>query len=90
MLQNMMYSIEWNKKVSKFLDKHKEILPQFKIKIDLLAVWDTRTLDIEPLRWRWKNKFRLRIWDYRFFYEIREEEIVIYFYDAWNRWDVYK
>jgi mRNA-degrading endonuclease RelE of RelBE toxin-antitoxin system len=32
----------------------------------------------------------LRIWKYRFLYEIIEDKILIYFYDADSRWDVYK
>lgn len=46
-------------------------------------------LDIKKLSWE-ENCFRLRIWKYRFKYKIIEQEIVVYFYDVWSRWDIYK
>jgi len=46
-------------------------------------------LDIKVLQWL-PSCYRLRIWDYRFLYEIIEDNLIITFFDAWNRGDIYK
>ena len=46
-------------------------------------------LDIKPLRGT-DNNFRLRISKYRFLYAIKDNELCIYLYKWWSRWDVYK
>ncbi|MFA5916767.1 MAG: hypothetical protein WC850_00850 [Candidatus Gracilibacteria bacterium] len=46
-------------------------------------------LDIKPLKGK-NNHYRLRIGKYRFLYEIIENKILIYFYNADSRGDVYK
>lgn len=46
-------------------------------------------MDVKKLKWT-ENKYRLRIWKNRFLYEIFEDRIVIYFYDAGSRGWIYK
>ncbi len=46
-------------------------------------------LDIKILIWL-PNTYILRIWKYRFLYEIIEDKIIINFFDAGSRWDIYK
>ncbi|MDR3169523.1 MAG: plasmid stabilization system [Candidatus Peribacteria bacterium] len=55
----------------------------------LLLKGETVSLDIRPLQGE-ENRYRLRVGDYRFLYEVREMEIVVYFYEAGARGDVYK
>lgn len=87
-----MYKIIISKKVAKFLDKNKDLNDKF-LSI-LKEFWvnpfgDNSILDIKILKWE-KNKFRLRLWKYRFLYEIIKDEIIIFFYNVWSRWDIYK
>ncbi len=63
----MRYKIELNKKVKKFLANHEIIARQFYEKIYLLALNEIKSLDIKKLKWN-ENKYRLRIWKYRFLY----------------------
>jgi mRNA-degrading endonuclease RelE of RelBE toxin-antitoxin system len=88
----MTYQIKIHKRVEKFLNMQSDdFVLWFFEKAKILAnnLYD-ETLDIKPLQWKEKWCFRLRIGKYRFKYRINEDEIVIYFYDAWGRWDVYK
>ncbi len=87
-----MYKVFFEKRVLKFLEKHKKekIITQFKKSIEKLKINPTnKTLDIKILKW-FEWKYRLRIWDYRFIYEINNKEIFIIFIYAWGRWDIYK
>jgi len=88
----MSYKIKFHKKVFKFLEKC-----DLKIAEDfynsLQELWENphkNNLNIKKLSWKEKKCFRLRIWKFRFKYIIIEEDIIVYFYDAWSRWDVYK
>lgn len=87
-----MYRVIFEKRVLKFLEKHKseKIITQLKKSIEKLQQNPIdNTLDIKSLKW-FDWKYRLRICDYRFIYEIDNEEIIIIFIYAWNRWDIYK
>lgn len=87
-----MYKIFLEKRVLKFLEKHKweKIISQFEKSVDKLKLNPlNKELDIKILKW-FEWKYRLRIWDFRFIYEINEKEIIIIFIYAWNRWDIYK
>lgn len=85
-----MYKIETSKEVDKFLDKHRDIAKKFVQNLETLKILPfSNNLDIKSLKWK-KNHYRLRIWKYRFLYEIIENEILIYFYEADTRWDIYK
>jgi len=41
------------------------------------------------MKW-YTESYRLRIWKYRFIYEIIEDKLIITFTDWDNRWDIYK
>jgi mRNA interferase RelE/StbE len=87
----MDYKLHVSKQVLKFLDKTET---KFRVKIinafDLLVKNPyTKDLDIKPLQNK-KGHFRLRLGKYRFLYEISESELLIYFYKADSRGDVYK
>lgn len=88
--EKMTYEIELHKRVEKFLDKHSDKFSiSFFEKANILSTnpYDN-TLDIKQLKWKnWCR--RLRIWKYRFLYEIQENTIIIYFYNADSRWNIY-
>ncbi len=87
----MTYNIILDKKVQKFLDKQTDkFVTRFFEKATILSQ-DPRTpfLDIKRLEWL-DASFRLRIGKYRFLYRIDHDQIVIYFFDADGRGDVYK
>ena len=84
-----MYKLDLSKKVIKVLSKNELLAKKFyhHVKILLLNPFSNK-LDIKKLQWE-TNRYRLRIWKYRFLYEIYEEKVIIYFYDAWSRWGIY-
>lgn len=87
-----MYKVILEKQVQKFLEKHKweELIGKFTIAIRKLALEPyENNLDIKVLVWL-PNSYRLRIGKYRFLYEILDEKIIITFFSAGNRGDVYK
>jgi len=87
-----MYKIILEKPVEKFLEKHKweTIISQFEKSLIFLSSdpYDN-DLDIKIITWL-PNSYRLRIWKYRFLYEIVEDTISISFFKAGSRWEVYK
>lgn len=88
-----MYTYKFHKKVFKFLEKQdKKLLKKLKEKIKILCEDPynrSNFLDCKVLSGS-KNSYRLRIWKYRFLYTIIKKEILIYFYKADSRWDIYK
>lgn len=87
-----MYKIILEKQVIKFLEKHKweNIIDDFESSLVFLSNDPyENNLDIKILIWL-PNSYRLRIWKYRFLYEIIENTISISFFKAGNRWDIYK
>ena len=86
----MYFGIELSKDVKKFLSKHEDIARLFYQKIKILSSNNSSSnLDIKPLKWQ-KNHYRLRIGKYRFLYEIIDDQVLIYFYEADSRWSIYK
>ena len=86
-----MYKINITKKVFKFLSKHKgeKLITSFENSLIILKNNPYRnTLDIKSLKWYEKN-YRLRIWKYRFIYEIIEDKLIISFAYADTRWNIY-
>lgn len=87
----MTYSLILKKKVIKFLEKR---TPKDKSNVDeKLKVlknnpYPNSLLDIKKLSS--SNFYRLRISDYRFIYEIIDDELVILMIDGDNRGNVYK
>jgi len=87
-----MYKIILEKPVEKFLEKHKGeiIINQFEKSLVFLSDDPyENNLDIKIVTWL-PNSYRLRIWKYRFLYEIIEDTISISFFKAGSRWEVYK
>lgn len=87
-----MYKIIIEKKVANFLEKHiwENIIISFKERLEILRVDPySKKLDIKSLIWE-KNKYRLRIWKYRFLYKVDNEIITISIYWADSRWSIYK
>lgn len=87
-----MYKIILEKSVQKFLQKHKweDLIEKFAKAITILSLNPyENNLDIKVLVWL-PNSYRIRIWDYRFVYEIIDDNLIISFFEAGNRGDVYK
>jgi len=87
-----MYKIILEEKVQKFLIKHKweKLIYDFENSIRILSLDPYKNnLDIKILVWL-PNTYRLRIWKYRFVYEIIDDTLIIVFINAWSRWDIYK
>ncbi len=85
-----IFEVQTSKKVEKFLNKHRDIAKKYIEFVEILKVSPHYNfLDVKKLQWK-KEKYRLRIWKYRFLYEIQEDIILIYFYDAGGRGDIYK
>jgi len=89
-----MYEIIISKQVSKALDKlNDDFVKLFWEKAQIISKnpFDTKSnLDITSLKGRPKGFYRLRIGSFRFLYEIRKREIIIYFFKVDTRGDVYK
>lgn len=87
-----MYNVVFEKKVHKFFQKYKweKIIYNLEKAVNILKINPYKNnLDIKKLKW-WFINYRLRIWKYRFIYEIIENKLIIYFTDWDNRWDIYK
>ena len=85
-----MYKIQTSKIVDNFLAKHSDIRQRVLDKLEILAQNPHKnTLDIQKLQGR-DNRYRLRVGKYGILYEIIENQILIYAYDADSRGDIYK
>ena len=87
-----MYKVILEKQVVKFLEKHKweTIIEQFEKSLFILVNDPYENdLDIKIISWL-PNSYRLRLWKYRFLYEIIEDTISISFFKVGSRWEVYK
>ena len=84
------YFVSLDKKVKKILAKNENLARLFYRQLNVLLNNPyNNILDIKKLKWQ-KNIYRLRIWKYRFLYEIFEDRILIFFFDVGSRWDIYK
>ena len=87
-----MYKILLEKKVQKFLQKQKwqPIISQFEKALTELSLDPyENNLDIKIIIWL-PHSYRLRIGKYRFLYEIIDDKVIINFFDADSRWEIYK
>lgn len=87
-----MYKIFLEKKVQKFLQKQKwqPIIFQFEKALTELSLDPyENNLDIKIIIWL-PHSYRLRIGKYRFLYEIIDDKVIINFFDADSRWEIYK
>ena len=86
----MIYRFDTHKQVEKFLNKHPDIAQKFAISLkEILKNPFNNSCDIKSLKGK-RNHYRLRIHKYRFLYEIIENKILIYIYDADSRGSIYK
>jgi mRNA interferase RelE/StbE len=87
-----MYKLVLEKTVLKFFEKHKweKIIEIFRNKFELLAKNPySDDLDIKAIVWE-EDRYRLRVWKYRFLYEVDDKSIIIYVFDADSRGWIYK
>jgi len=87
-----MYRVLFKKKVYNFFKKHKweKIIYDLEKAVNVLKINPYRNnLDTKKLKW-WIVNYRLRIWKYRFIYEIIDDKLIITFTDWDSRWDIYK
>ncbi len=86
-----MYRVIFDKKVLKFLEKHKWEFLVEKLREIITILKENpykNNLDIKILKWtNWF--YRLRVWKYRFIYEIIDKELIIRFINSDKRWDIY-
>ena len=87
-----MYKIILEKNVEKFLLKQKwsPMIQQLEKALLILSMSPyENNLDIKTITWL-PNTYRLRLWKYRFLYEILDDKLIISFVDAGSRWNIYK
>lgn len=87
-----MHKIVLEKSVQKFLKKHIwwDVVVRFQKATELLSRDPyCKDLDISALIW-YAWRYRLRIWKYRFLYTVDESNVVVIFFDAGPRGDIYK
>jgi mRNA interferase RelE/StbE len=86
----MQYTIKLHKNVDKFLLSHPDVKKRFLEKAYVLSFDPLNgALDIKKMQWLRDDLYRLRVWKYRFIYEIIEHELVVYFVVADSRGGVY-
>jgi len=86
-----VYRVKISKTVYKFIEsKDKKFRGIIFEAFDKIAAnpFDN-SLDIKKMRNK-RNHYRLKLGKYRILYEIMKDEILIYFYNAGSRGDVYK
>ena len=86
----MTYEVKASKQVRKFLlSCQKNIADKFYQKAKILAQDPYgKNLDVRILQGQKENR-RLRIGKYRFLYTMHKDQILIYFYEADSRGDIY-
>jgi len=85
-----MYKIIVDPNIKKFLKKHPELIKRFFESMNIIQKKPFQnSCDIKQLKGK-ENHRRLRIGKYRFLYEIKKNEILIYVYDANSRGKIYK
>ena len=88
----MTYRLDYSKDFLKFLKKHPKLAPRVLESFEIIAqnpYARDNHLDIKKLGGE-ENRYRLRIGKYRYLYEVLDEEVLVYAYQADSRGDVYK
>jgi len=88
----MNYRLLLHKNVSKFLEKRPAKQRQdLKDRLEMLKAnpYSNEHLDIKPMQ-GYADLYRLRVGKYRFLYQIRQNELIIFVLKAGSRGDVYK
>jgi mRNA interferase RelE/StbE len=88
----LAYEVKYHKVVIKFLQKqNKDFVKRALDAFDEIALNPTESnQDIKPLSGSPKNHYRLRIGKFRFLYEVMDDKLLIYCYDADSRGGIYK
>jgi mRNA interferase RelE/StbE len=88
----LAYEVRYHKVVIKFLQKqNRDFVKRALDAFDEIAQNPTEHhQDTKPLSGSPKNHFRLRIGKFRFLYEIMDDELLVYCYDADSRGGIYK
>lgn len=92
-MHNKIYTIKTHKRVDVFFDKHRDIARKAILVFSELSKDPFRrdlSCDIVRFQGNTRNHFRLRIGWYRILYEVNEDEIYLYLYDADSRGSIYK
>lgn len=87
-----MYRVILEKQVEKFLKKHagSPIISQIEKTFTILALDPyINNLDIKIVRWL-PSTYRVRVWKYRFLYEVLDDIQIISVSKADSRWNIYK
>lgn len=86
-----MYELKFRKQVVRFINsrspKEKRAIAEAFAELESNPYQNN--LDIRPLK-GCRDRYRLRIRNYRFLYAIIQDQLLIYFYKADTRGDVYK
>ncbi|MEN9847533.1 MAG: hypothetical protein RL368_273 [Pseudomonadota bacterium] len=86
----MSYQLLLHKRVTKFIQKclDKQLISQ---KLELLKQnpYVNPQLDIKIMQ-GYENLYRLRVGQYRFIYQVKENELIIFMLKAGQRGDIYK
>lgn len=88
----MIYRLLLHKSVTKFLESRPvKQRQELKKKLELLKEnpFPNTELDIKMMQGH-ENLYRLRIGQYRFIYQIKQGELIVFVFKAGNRGDVYK
>lgn len=88
----MRYKLLLSKQVSKFFksrNKFEKTLITLKFELLRNSPFPSGNLDIKAMKGH-SNIYRLRVLDYRFIYEVKDNEVLILVFKARSRGDVYK
>ncbi len=88
----MSYRLLLHKSVSKFLESRPTKQRQaLQTQLELLKEnpFPNAALDIKTMQ-GYENLYRLRIGQYRFIYQIKQGELIIFVFKSGNRGDIYK
>lgn len=89
----MGHAVHRHRSVDRFLDRHPELLerwPDIESELATNPYGRSGSDRIVHLKGRFQCNFRLREGDYRFLYEVLENEQVVWVYDADSRGQVYR
>ena len=81
-----MYTVLTHKRVDKFLEKHRNVAKKFvKYLSQIEKTPYLKDKNIKKLEGQDGEHYRLRMGKYRLLYEVIDDKILIYFYDAGSR-----
>lgn len=88
----MNYRLLLHKSVIKFIEKRPAKQRQeLKDRLEMLKAnpYGNAQLDIKPMQ-GYADLYRLRVGQYRFLYQVKQNELIVFVMKAGNRGDVYK